>query len=253
VHNSKHHNIEEYREIKKLVERFCEQQKLQLRHDDTPPQQQEGKQQVVDEEDKEKDEEMAFQDAKRALKAIYSHSDSNSSTNERHKQLYILYSGSWDITSRHVIKMLCCATAMTAPALRATSYHKWMEMSISFDASDCPKNMVCTRQLPLVISPTITNIKLYHVLINGGAALNLISLVVFQKLQIPMSKLAPSCLFSGVAPGSIIARELPHGERCLQHRKGQPPLQRHPQQASPIPVHGRCSLWVPGPKDAVAE
>jgi hypothetical protein len=44
-------------------------------------------------------------------------------------------------------------------------------------------------QLPLVVSPTIVNIKLYHVLIDGGAALNLISLTAFKKLQIPMSKL----------------------------------------------------------------
>jgi hypothetical protein len=49
--------------------------------------------------------------------------------------------------------------------------------------------MAGTRQLSLVVSPTITNFKLYHVLINGGAALNLISLTVFKKLQILMLKL----------------------------------------------------------------
>jgi hypothetical protein len=37
---------------------------------------------------------MAFQDAKRALKAIYDHSDSNSNTNERRKQLHIMYGDS---------------------------------------------------------------------------------------------------------------------------------------------------------------
>jgi hypothetical protein len=35
--------------------------------------------------DKEKDEEMSFQDAKRALKAVYGHSGSNSSTDECRK------------------------------------------------------------------------------------------------------------------------------------------------------------------------
>jgi hypothetical protein len=45
---------------------------------------------------------------------------------------------------------------------------------------------------------------LYHILIDGGAALNFISLVTFQKLQILMSKLAPSCLFLRVGLGSII-------------------------------------------------
>jgi hypothetical protein len=57
-----------------------------------------------------------------------------------------------------------------------------METSISFDASDYPKNMVGAGQLPLVISSTIANIRLYHVLIDGGAALNFISLAAFQKL-----------------------------------------------------------------------
>jgi hypothetical protein len=57
---------------------------------------------------------------------------------------------------------------------------------------------------PTSCFPTITNVRLYHVLIDGGAALNLINLVAFQKLQITMSKLTPSCSFLGVGPGSII-------------------------------------------------
>jgi hypothetical protein len=48
---------------------------------------------------------------------------------------------------------------------------------------------------------------LYHILIDGGAALNLISLAAFKKLQIPMSKLQPSRPFSGVGPVPVI----PHG------------------------------------------
>jgi hypothetical protein len=45
---------------------------------------------------------------------------------------------------------------------------------------------------------------MYHILIDGGVAINLISLVAFQKLQIPLSRLSPSSLFLGVYPGSII-------------------------------------------------
>jgi hypothetical protein len=79
-----------------------------------------------------------------------------------------------------------------------------METSISFDASDCPKIMVGAEQLPLLVSPAIINVKLYHVLIDGGAALNLISSVAFKKLHIPMLKLQPSRPFSGVSPLLII-------------------------------------------------
>jgi hypothetical protein len=61
-------------------------------------------------------------------------------------------------------------------------------------------------QLPLLVSPTISNVKLYHVLIDGGAAINLISLAAFKKLQIPMGKLQPSRPFSRVGPVSVTPR-----------------------------------------------
>jgi hypothetical protein len=60
--------------------------------------------------------------------------------------------------------------------------------------------MASAGQLPLLVSPTISNVKLYHVLIDGGATLNLISLAAFKKLQIPMGKLQPSRPFSRVGP-----------------------------------------------------
>jgi hypothetical protein len=81
-----------------------------------------------------------------------------------------------------------------------------METSISFDASDCPKSMARVGQLPLLVSPTIINIKMYHTLIDGGAVLNLISLAAFKKLQIPMSMLQLLHPFSGVGLIPVILR-----------------------------------------------
>jgi hypothetical protein len=86
----------------------------------------------------------------------------------------------------------------------AALHHKWMETAIKFDASDCPRSMAGAGQLPLIVSPTIANIKLYHVLIDGGVALNLIGLAAFKKLQISVSKLQPSRPFSGVGPVSVM-------------------------------------------------
>jgi hypothetical protein len=102
--------------------------------------------------------------------------------------------------------MLCRVVLVAIPMPRAVPHHKWMETSISFDAFDYPKNMAGAGQLWLVISPTIANVTMYHILIDGRIALNLISLATFQTIQIPMSKLTPSCLFSGVGPDSIIPR-----------------------------------------------
>jgi hypothetical protein len=80
-----------------------------------------------------------------------------------------------------------------------------VETLIGFDASDCSKSMTGVRQLPLLVSPTITNIKLYHILIDGCAAINLISLATFKKLQIPLEKLQPSRPFSRVGPMSVMS------------------------------------------------
>jgi hypothetical protein len=167
-----------------------------------PSRQREGKQKINPQE--EKDVEMEFQDAKRALKAVYSHSDSESSDNERRKALHIMFRGFWDIMSRHVIKTLHRKIVAAALAPKAMPHRKSMETPIGFDASDCPKSMAGAGQPPLLVSSTIANIKLYHVLINGGVALNLISLTAFKKLHIPMGKLQPSRPFSGVGPVSVM-------------------------------------------------
>jgi hypothetical protein len=153
----------------------------------------------------EKDAEMEFQDAKRALKAIYGHSDSEFSDNGHRKTLHVMFRGSLAITSRHVVKTLRreVAAMAAAPALKAAPHRKWVETPIGFDSSDCPKSMAGAGQLPLLVSPTISNIKLYHILIDGGAVLNLISLEAFKKLQIPMGKLQLSRSFFGVGPVSV--------------------------------------------------
>jgi hypothetical protein len=94
----------------------------------------------------------------------------------------------------------------TAPTPRVVLHRKWMETLISFYTSDCPKSMAGSWQLSLLISPTIINMKLYQILIDGGAALNLISLAPFKKLQILMLKLQPSRPFFRVGPVSVMPR-----------------------------------------------
>jgi hypothetical protein len=49
---------------------------------------------------------MGFQKAKRDVKAVYGHSDIESSDNEHRKMLYVVFRGSWDITSYRIIKNL---------------------------------------------------------------------------------------------------------------------------------------------------
>jgi hypothetical protein len=82
--------------------------------------------------------------------------------------LHVMYRGSWDITSQCIFKTLCRAMAMAAPVPKLAPHHKWIETLISFNTFDCAKNMVGARQLPLHVSPTIANIRLYHILVDGG-------------------------------------------------------------------------------------
>jgi hypothetical protein len=57
--------------------------------------------------------------------------------------------------------------------------------------------------LPLITAPIIVNMRLHHVLIDGGARLNVISHAAFKQLQILGSRLGPSRPFSGVEPQPV--------------------------------------------------
>jgi hypothetical protein len=86
----------------------------------------------------------------------------------------------------------------TPGVLKAAPHQRWRSATISFGASDYPENMAGAGILPLITAPAIANIKLHHVLIDGGAGLNVISHAAFRQLQIPGSRLGPSHPFSGV-------------------------------------------------------
>jgi hypothetical protein len=56
--------------------------------------------------------------------------------------------------------------------------------------------------IPIVCTPTINNIAVNRTLINGGAGLNIISVEVFEKMQVSYHRLMPSRPFFGVTEGS---------------------------------------------------
>ena len=122
-----------------------------------------------------------------------------------------MYGGSWELVSQRDVKTLCREFLSVKPGvLKAAPHQRWRNTTISFRPSDCPENMLGAGVLPIVAAPVIANIRLYHVLIDGGAGLNVISYAVFKQLQISESKMAPSRPFSGVGPqlvfplGSIV-------------------------------------------------
>ena len=99
-----------------------------------------------------------------------------------------MYGGSWELTSRRNVKSLRREVLSATPGVpKATPHQRWRSTTISFGASDCPENMAGAGILPLITAPIIANIKLHHVLIDGGAGLNVISHTAFRQLQIPGS------------------------------------------------------------------
>ena len=62
-----------------------------------------------------------------------------------------------------------------------------------------------------MVSPTICNLKVTKMLVDGGAGLNLISPVVIKRLQIPDGDLEETGTFEGVNPG----RSQPKGKVML--------------------------------------
>jgi hypothetical protein len=75
---------------------------------------------------------------------------------------------------------------------KAAPHLRWRSITISFGASDCPDNMAGVGVLPLITAPVVANMRLHHVLIDGGDGLNVISHAAFKQLHIPGSRLGPS-------------------------------------------------------------
>ena len=56
----------------------------------------------------------------------------------------------------------------------------------------------------MVCTPTINNVAVTKTLIDGGAGLNVISVEIFAKLQVPYESLMPTRPFSGVTEGTTL-------------------------------------------------
>jgi hypothetical protein len=88
---------------------------------------------------------------------------------------------------------------------------KWSCTPIIFDEEDHPDRTTTVGCLPLLVSPTICNLKVTKMLVDGGAGLNLISSKVISKLHIAEEELKVTSTFQGINPG----RSRPKGKITL--------------------------------------
>jgi hypothetical protein len=104
------------------------------------------------------------------------------------------------LSNRH-FKQLSREIAAAQPNVNSHRL-KWSTNKIGFEEEDHPISTKAVGTIPLLCSPTINNIIINRTLIDGGAGLNIISVEVFEKMQVPYHRLIPTRPFFGVTEGS---------------------------------------------------
>jgi hypothetical protein len=106
------------------------------------------------------------------------------------------------LSNRH-FKQLSREIAAAQPGVNSRRL-KWSASKIGFDEEDHPISTKAVGTIPLLCTPTINNIAVNRTLIDGGAGLNIISVEVFEKMQVPYHRLMPTRPFFGVTEGSTM-------------------------------------------------
>ena len=101
-------------------------------------------------------------------------------------------------TSHRQLKQWAREITAAKPSFDAQKPLTWSSTPIIFDTEDCTTAVGC---LPLLVSPTIRNLKVTQVLVVDGANLNLISPKVVERPQIPDKELEKIGTFQGIIPG----------------------------------------------------
>jgi hypothetical protein len=203
VHPNSRHSASKCREILKLTKHVSEWRE-QASKDGSPPRHRPRKEKVDEGDLAVGERDLGYQSPEQVLKDILTGDSNSSDDNNRRKKLHVMYGGSWELTSRRNVKSLRREVLSATPGVpKAAPHQRWRSTTISFGASNCPKNMAGAGILPLITAPVITNMRLHHVLIDGGAGLNVISHAAFKQLQILGSRLRPSRPFSGVGPQPV--------------------------------------------------
>jgi hypothetical protein len=85
---------------------------------------------------------LGYQASEQVLKDILTGDFDSGDDNDRRKRLYVMYGRSWELTSCRNVKSLRREVLSATPGVpKVAPYQRWRSTTISFGASDCPKNM----------------------------------------------------------------------------------------------------------------
>src|SRR3954465_15479857 len=113
--------------------------------------------------------------------------------------------------SRHQLKQWVQEVNAAEPPVESRRPLKWSSTPIIFDIEEHPDRTTAVGCLPMLVSPTVRNLNVTKMLVDGGAGLNLISSAVLRRLQVPDSELEETGTFQGINPG----RSKPKGKITL--------------------------------------
>jgi hypothetical protein len=190
--------------VKLSLTRHFSERREQSSKDVSPPHCRPGQKEAGEEAAAVEGRDLGYQSPEGDLKDVFTGDSDSSDDGDRCKKLYVMYSRSWELIYRRSVNSLRREVLSAVPGVPKAAPHQWWRgTTISFGASDCPDNMAGAGILPLITAPVVANMRLHHVLIDGGASLNVISHAIFRQLQVPRSRLGPSRPFSGVGPQPV--------------------------------------------------
>nr|AAU10764.1 putative polyprotein [Oryza sativa Japonica Group] len=189
VHNTSLHDLADCRAVKSLAERTrkWEEEKRQERREGKTPaapagnRRGEAKQKATAEDIDDGDDDLGFQEPEATVATVDG--------------------GACAHASRRSLKAMKRELLAAAPTHEATRRARWSEVALTFDQTDHPPCVARGGQIAMVVSPTVCNVKLGRVLIDGGAALNILSPAAFDAIKAPGMVLRPSQPIIGVTPG----------------------------------------------------
>jgi hypothetical protein len=200
VHPNSRHRAADCLETIKLARRISERREQSFK-DGSPPHSRPSQKGADGKAAAAEGQDLSYQSPEGCLKDVFTRDSDSSDDGNRRKKLYVMCGRSWELTSRRSVKFLRREVLSVVLGVPKTAPHqRWRGTTISFGASDYPDNMAGAGVLPLITAPVVANMRLHHVLIDGGADLNVISHAAFRQLQVPGSRLGPSRPFSRVGP-----------------------------------------------------
>jgi hypothetical protein len=181
VHPNSRHSASECWEILKLVKRIRERRE-QASKDGSPPHCRPSKEKVDEGDLAAGERDLRYQAPEQVLKDILTGYSDSGDDNDRRKKLYVMYGGSWELTSRRNVKSLRREVLSATLGVPKAAPISGGRAPLYPSASDCPENMAGAGILPLIAAPVSANMKLHHVLIDGGVGLNVISHAALQQM-----------------------------------------------------------------------